>query len=223
MERGIASQNTGSRATASHQLQEQSDESEDRCLVAYDKEKKIVRDSVKEDARVSDTPWKTLASLNPDDGDDSLVGGSPRCIIAAALSRHQTKQPCFGIFPTALIAREVHQSVRTTSKSAILHRSIDLNSCTAYIREDFVARNRQQSARKGYDLTSVPLYRSVQTALSCAESIGYSTEFVLPSASEQKHFQPVPDGMILASILCLGAVVLIITAAASYIILITVA
>lgn len=76
----------------------------------------------------------------------------------------------------------------------------------------------------------VHMCRSVQTALSYAESIGYSTEFVLPpdqpaaaEAQRQRQFHPVPDGIILASVVCLGIVVLLFAACASYFILTVVA
>lgn len=66
--------------------------------------------------------------------------------------------------------------------------------------------------------------RSVQTALSLAESIGYSTDFVIQTEDPAPPtFQPVPDGLLLASMLCLGAVVLIFAATASYIVLTLVA
>ncbi|KAK9903284.1 hypothetical protein WJX75_001921 [Coccomyxa subellipsoidea] len=66
--------------------------------------------------------------------------------------------------------------------------------------------------------------RSVQTALSVAESIGYNTEFVLPL--EDAHcpeFKPVPDGILLASVLCLCALVLLFATATSYVVLVMVA
>ncbi len=76
--------------------------------------------------------------------------------------------------------------------------------------------------------------RSVQTALSYAESIGYSTEFVphrepaaaapaAAAAAAPQRFQPVPDGIILASVACLGIMVMLLAACASYFILVTVA
>ena len=57
-----------------------------------------------------------------------------------------------------------------------------------------------------------------------AESIGYSKEFVLPMEDAQcQEFQPVPDGMLLASVLCLGALMLLFAAATVYIVLTVVA
>ncbi|BDA49905.1 hypothetical protein COCOBI_15-0330 [Coccomyxa sp. Obi] len=62
--------------------------------------------------------------------------------------------------------------------------------------------------------------RSVQTALSMAESIGYSKEFVVPMEDDrQVQFAPVPDGILLASMLCLSAVVFMFAISASYIVL----
>lgn len=52
-----------------------------------------------------------------------------------------------------------------------------------------------------------------------AESIGYSKEFVVPVEDQRQMFTPVPDGILLASILCLSAIVLLIAGSASYIIL----
>ncbi len=68
------------------------------------------------------------------------------------------------------------------------------------------------------------LSRSVQTARSVAESFGYSKEFVVPlEDTRDSEFQPVPDGILLASVLCLGAVVLLFAATTSYVILTMVA
>lgn len=53
-----------------------------------------------------------------------------------------------------------------------------------------------------------------------AESIGYSKEFVVPvEDTGQVQFKPVPDGILLASMLCLSAVVFLFAVTASYVVL----
>lgn len=62
--------------------------------------------------------------------------------------------------------------------------------------------------------------RSVQTALSMAESIGYSKKFVMPVEDHTKaEFMPAPDGILLASMLCLSTVVFLFAISASYLVL----
>lgn len=53
-----------------------------------------------------------------------------------------------------------------------------------------------------------------------AESIGYSKEFVVPMENQrQMESMPAPDGILLASMLCLSAVVFLFAITASYVVL----
>ena len=66
------------------------------------------------------------------------------------------------------------------------------------------------------------LGRSVQTALSLAESIGYSPEFVAEPA-DAPGFQQSPDGIIMAGVLCTCAALALFVGGTSYAVLTIVA
>ena len=60
--------------------------------------------------------------------------------------------------------------------------------------------------------------RSVQTAFSLAESIGYSTDFVLSSAEEEQPVEAVPEseGVTMANLLCWTTVIVLVVAGSCY-------
>ncbi len=62
--------------------------------------------------------------------------------------------------------------------------------------------------------------RSVQTAFSLAESIGYSTEFVLGSAEEEQPVEVVPgsEGVTMATLLCWTTVIVLVVAGSCYLV-----
>ena len=60
--------------------------------------------------------------------------------------------------------------------------------------------------------------RSVQTNLSMAESIGYSTEFVLPVEQQCADHGTLSEGMTMATLLCWTTMVVLAVAAACYIV-----
>ncbi len=63
-------------------------------------------------------------------------------------------------------------------------------------------------------------YRSVQTAFSLAESIGYSTDFVLGSAGEEQPVEAIPEseGVTMATLLCWTTVIVLVVAGSCYVV-----
>ncbi len=62
--------------------------------------------------------------------------------------------------------------------------------------------------------------RSVQTAFSLAESIGYSTDFVLGSAEEAQPTEAVSksEGVTMATLLCWTTVIVLVVAGSCYLV-----
>ena len=62
--------------------------------------------------------------------------------------------------------------------------------------------------------------RSVQTAFSLAESIGYSTDFVLGSAEEELPVEAPPqsEGVTMATLLCWTTVIVLLVAGSCYVV-----
>ena len=62
--------------------------------------------------------------------------------------------------------------------------------------------------------------RSVQTAFSLAESIGYSTDFVLGSAEEEQPVEALPEseGVTMATLLCWTTVVVLVVAGSCWVV-----
>lgn len=62
--------------------------------------------------------------------------------------------------------------------------------------------------------------RSVQTAFSLAESIGYSTEFVLPAEEQvqEKHKEAISEGVTMATILCWTTAITLLVAGSCYLV-----
>ena len=62
--------------------------------------------------------------------------------------------------------------------------------------------------------------RSVQTAFSLAESIGYSTDFVLGSAEEEQPVEALPtsEGVTMATLLCWTTVIVLVVAGSCYVV-----
>ena len=67
-------------------------------------------------------------------------------------------------------------------------------------------------------LGSLTPCRSVQTSLSMAESIGYSTEFVVSVEQQHADHGTLSEGMTMATLLCWTTVIVLAVAAACYIV-----